>query len=165
MSTTKLLYASETSLTCGMDALASGTTSARASTAVDNSSNLYVDALVQFQFQTTSGSLGSNPAIYIYAYGLSRGGSNYSDNVTGSDANFTLPNPLNLRLVAAVAYNVASNTTLYAGPFSVALALGGLLPSKWGLVINNITGLAFSGSANQQVNNIASYTGINFSSV
>lgn len=142
-----------------MDGLASGTTSARASTAIDNSTNLYLDALVQLQLQTATGTLGTNPAIYVYAYGLSYN-ANYTDEVTGTDAAFTLPSTPNLKLLQIINYNVAANTVMYSSPFSIAAAFGGILPQKWGIVVNNQTGLALNGTAGQQVDNIASYFGV-----
>jgi hypothetical protein len=161
MATIKYLYSSETTITCGADGLAN--TSSRASTAVDNTTNLYVDALVSGQVKTAAGALGSNPVVYLYAYGWSYGqASDYTDNVTGSDANFTLPSPTNLKLIGVAPYTVSANTTLYIGPFSVALAFGGILPGKWGIVVNNVTGLSLAGSANQQTSNTFSFVGVNY---
>ena len=141
-----------------MDALASSTTAARACTAIDNSSNLYLDCLVQLVVQTAAGSLGTNPVVYVYAYGVSYSG-NYTDQVTDSDAAYTLLTVPNLKLVQIINVNTA-NTALYSSPFSIAAVFGGVLPSKWGVVVNNQSGLTLAGSANGQVDNIASYFGV-----
>lgn len=115
-------------------------TSARESTAIDNSSNLYLDALV-FIPKIKSGGSGTTAtgSVEIFAYGSGDGGSNYSDGATGSDAGITLTSPPNLRLIGVV--NMVANSTTYkAGPFSVAAAFGGVLPDHWGIVIRNSTG-------------------------
>lgn len=161
MATNKLLYTGPTTITCGLDGLGSG--SARASTVIDNSTNLYLDVLLQLQIQTALGSLGSNPVIYVYAYGISQGG-NYTDGVTGTDANFTLPTTPNLKLVQIFNINTA-NTVQYSSPFSIAAAFGGILPKKFGIVVSNQSGLALNGTAGQQVDNIASYFGVQVQSV
>jgi hypothetical protein len=164
MATSKFLYTGPTTITCGMDGLASSTTAARASTVIDNTTNLFLDALVELQLQTVTGTLGTNPVIYVYAYALSYNG-NYTDGVSGTDEAFTLPATPNLKLIQIInylssAYVISSPTTVYSSPFSIATAFGGILPPKWGIVVNNQTGLALAGTAGQQVDNIASYTGI-----
>lgn len=166
MATLKALYSAEIAIICGIDALATSATVARASTAIDNTANLYLDALVSIKLQSVNSSLGSNPTVFIYAYGWSVGqGTDYTDNVTGTDAAYTLPSPTNLKLIGSVPYTAAQNVTMYAGPFSVALAFGGILPAKWGVVVNQQIGVALSGSAGQQVNNSLSYVALQLQSV
>lgn len=147
--TLKMLYASEVAITCGLDGLANSATTSRQSTVIDNTTNLYIDALVQLVMQTAAGALSVVPVIYVYAYGWSEGqGSNYTDTVSGSDSSYTLPSnlPPNLKLVQIISHVVAANTTFYSSPFTIAAAFGGILPPKWGIVVNNQTGLALSGT-------------------
>lgn len=165
--TIKYSYASEVAITCGLDGL--DTQTAQQSTVVDNTTNRYLDALVQLVLQTTSGTLATvAPCVYVYAYAWSEGqGSHYTDNCTGSDGSFALPGnnervslPSNLKTVQAIPYNVAANTVMYSQSFSIAAAFNGILPPKWGIVVYNRTGLVLSGTLGQQVNNIASYVGV-----
>lgn len=163
MSTLKMLYAAEVAITCGIDALTNSTTAARQSTVIDNTANLYTDALVQLRLQTTAGSLAAGSYVYVYLYGWSKGqGNHYTDTISGVDGAYTLPSsfPTNFKSVQVIPYNVSANTVMYSSSFSVAAAFGGVMPAKWGIVVNNQTGLALSGTANQQVNNIASYVGV-----
>ncbi len=117
--------------------------SARQSTAIDNSTNTFLDALVFVNIATTSGS--STGYLNIYAYGTANGGSTYTDGASGSDAAFTMPTTPNLRLIGVL--NIGSSTGTYrGGPFSVAVAFGGILPSNWGIVIENKAGVTLDSS-------------------
>jgi hypothetical protein len=56
-----------------------------------------------------------------------------------------MPANPNLRLIGVV--NVAAATATYnAGPFSVAVAFGGILPSHWGIVIENRSNVTLDSS-------------------
>lgn len=112
---------------------------ARESTAIDNTSNKFLDALVSIKVKTGAGSPAVGPVINVYAYGTADGGSNYSDSATGSDAAITLTSPPNVRLIGVI--NAAAAATTYkAGPFSVAAAFGGVLPDHWGIILENKEG-------------------------
>lgn len=125
------------SLAPGGVGLASG--SARASTAIDNTTNLYLDALVQVVIKAGAASTSATGFVNIYAYGTADGGTDYAEGATGSDAAITLTVPTNLRLIGTL--NVVANATSYTSePFSVAAAFGGVLPQKWGIVIENQSG-------------------------
>lgn len=137
MATIKPLYGSNNqSITCTLASLANN--GLRQSTAIDNSSNLFIDALVVIKVKSGSGT-SSTGAVYIYAYGTVDGGSTYSDGATGSDGSFTPTSPTNLRLIGII--NVVANTTTYtSSPMSVAAAFGGVLPDHWGIVVENKSG-------------------------
>ncbi len=52
-----------------------------------------------------------------------------------------LTSPPNIRLIGVV--SAVGNATIYkGGPFSVAQAFGGNMPTKWGIIIVNNTGAA-----------------------
>lgn len=143
MATTKFSLGSTTSLTATIDSLASG--SARESTAVDNTSNLFLDALVYLAIQLAAGSPTGDKRINVYVYG-SVDGSNYTDNATGVDAALTLRSPTNLIFLGSIECPDSGALT-YKGVFgSIAAAFAGVLPPKWGIVIENQTGLAFAAS-------------------
>jgi hypothetical protein len=114
--------------------------SARASTVIDNSSNLFLDALVQLHIRSGSG-VSASGYVSIYVYGTADGGSNYTEGATGSDAAITLTVPPNAKLIGIINI-VASTTTYKAGPFNVAAAFSGVLPEKWGIIVENKTGAA-----------------------
>ncbi len=149
MSTVKQLYGSSgASITCTITSLANASGSygaGRSSTAVDNTSNLFLDALVSVKTQTSAGTLANDQAVYVYAYGTSDGGTDYTDGITGSDAGFTGTNPPNTRLLGVV-NAVSSFTTYVGGPWSAALAFGGVLPDHWGVYVVNYTGQPLSAS-------------------
>lgn len=114
---------------------------ARASTAIDNTSNLFMDALVFITIKSAAASTSATGSVNVYAYGTSDGGSNYTEAATGTDASITLTSPPNARLIGIL--NVVANAVSYkAGPFSVAAAFGGVLPDHWGIIIENKSGAA-----------------------
>lgn len=154
MSTLKAGYASSASITITLNSLANG--NARESTAIDNSTNLYLDAHVRVSL--SAGSVSGSAQALIYAYG-SEDGSVYPDPATGSDAGITLENPTVMRL-AGVIPTPTSSKVYESDVISIARLYGGVLPRKWGLVVVNNTGAALAGSANS-----ASFTGINLVSV
>ena len=127
-------------LTCTLASLANN--SARESTVVDNTSNLFVDALVMAQIKSGASGVSSTGYVNIYAYATVDAATPvYSDGATGSDAAITLTSPPNVRLIGVM--NVVANATTYkGGPFSVAAAFGGVLPEKWGIIVENKTAAA-----------------------
>lgn len=124
-------------ITCSVASLANN--SARESTAIDNTSNVFVDALVFLQIKTGAASTATTGFANIYAYGTCNGGTDYSDNASGTDAAITLTSPPNMKLIGVINM-VANATTYYAGPFSIASAFNGILPTNWGIVVENKCG-------------------------
>ena len=131
------------SITCTITSLANA--AARQSTAIDNSSNLFFDALVSVKVKTASSSTSANGYVSVYAYATVDGGTTYTDGASGSDGAITPTVPTDLKLIGNINC-VANSTTYYGGPFSVAAAFGGLLPQKWGIVIVNNTGATLDAS-------------------
>lgn len=112
---------------------------ARQSTAVDNSSNLFLDALVFLKIKSGAASTVATGYVNVYAVGSVDGGTTYTENAGASDAGITLTAPPNARLIGTI--NVVANAvTYYGGPMSVAQAFGGMLPDHWGIIIENKTG-------------------------
>jgi hypothetical protein len=144
MSTIKTAYGgSYTAITITLTSLTNN--SQRQSTAVDNTSNLYLDALVFLQIKSAASGPAAGNSVNVYAYGSVDGGATYGDTVTGTDGSVTLTIPPNLRLIG-VMNMVATSTTYQAGPFSVAAAFGGVLPAKWGIVVENKSAGTFDGT-------------------
>lgn len=142
--TSKMQYGtSNQSITCTVTSLANN--GARASTAVDNTSNLFLEALVFVKVKSAGSSTSSTGTVNVYAYGTADGGTTYTDGATGTDAGITLTSPPNARLIGII--NVVANSTTYnAGPFPVSLAFGGTLPDHWGIVVENKTGATLDAS-------------------
>lgn len=154
MSSTKIAFGTSTALTVTLASLA--TAGARESTVVDNTSDLFLDALVRLQVKLQAGSPGSDKAIYVYAYG-SEDGTNYTDNATGSDAAVTMRAPSNLRLIGVINTPDSGALTYKSHPMSVAAAFGGVMPRKWGIVVENKTNIAFDAT---EGNHAKAYTGV-----
>jgi hypothetical protein len=147
VATIKQLYGtSAQAITCTITTLASSATACRASTAVDNTTNLYLDALVQVNVTLGATATANDKCVYVWAYGTADGGTTYTDGVTGTDAAFTRTDPPNLKLIGVL--NTPTASTAYkSGPMSVAAAFGGVLPDHWGVVVQNYSGSAFTAGA------------------
>lgn len=129
-------------ITISLASLASG--SAREATAIDNSSNVFLDVLVMVKTKTGAGTIGSDPYLYVYAIGTNDAGTTWPDPATGSDAAITPTLNTKARLLGAV--NLAAASTAYkAGPFSLLQAFGGVaIPQNWSLVAVNNCGVSLS---------------------
>jgi hypothetical protein len=143
-STIKSAYgANNQTITCTITSLTN--TSQRQSTAIDNTTNLFLDALVQVKIKTNASSTSATGFVVVYAYGTADGGSDYGDTVTGSDGSVTLTIPPNLRVVGII-NAVANSTTYVLNPVSIASVFGGKLPDHWGIVVENQTGATLDAS-------------------
>jgi hypothetical protein len=127
----------------------------RQSTSVDNSSNVFQDVLVFLKIKSAAASTSSTGYVNVYAYGTADGGTTYQDGAGASDAGITLTVPPNMRLIGVL--NVVANAVTYTGLFSIAAAFGGVMPEKWGIVIENKTGAALDATAG---NHAAFYQGV-----
>lgn len=155
MATRKVTFATSTALTITLNSLASSATAGRESTAVDNTTNRYLDALVQVTVTLQTGTPANDKGVYVYAYG-SEDGTVYTDNATGSDAAITLRDPSALVLIGFIPCPDSGGVTYESSPIAVARAFGGRLPRKWGIVVRNYTNVALHASAG----NAATFTGI-----
>lgn len=138
--------AASTSLTITATTLANA--AARESTAVDNGTNLYLDAIVRVT--ATVGTVANPKEVRVYVYG-SEDGSVYEDPATGTDAAITLEDPPVTKLARVIP--TPTSTKAYEALFSVAQCFGGVMPRKWGIIVENQTGAAFTAFS-------ASFTGI-----
>ena len=151
MATATINYASAASVTITVTSLADG--GYRESTAVDNGTNKYIDALVGGKIQI--GAPSADGTIEFYAYGT-YDGTEYTAGLSGSDGTVTwgttgstgLDGANNLPLLGVISVDATDdNDDARWGPFSVAAAFGGVLPSKWGIVIRNRTGASLHATA------------------
>jgi hypothetical protein len=166
MATINIAYSSPATVTITPASVADG--GYRESTAVDNGTSVkYVDAMVGGIIRV--GAVAADGTIAIYAYG-SYDGTEYTAGVTGSDGTITwgttgstgVDGYNNLPLLGVVSVDTTDDDDYVRwGPFSVAQAFGGVLPTKWGIVIKNSTGTAFHAT---QTSSECQYTGITYTS-
>lgn len=162
MATGKLTYATG-NITITLTSLGSGAW--RESTAVDNTTNRYVDALVGGLVQV--GTLSADGTVDFFAYG-SYDGTNYTAGVTGSDGTITWGTTGNtgddsfydLRFLGSISTDGNDdNTDMRWGPFSVAALFDGKLPQKWGIVVRNNTGATLHATG---TNNECQFTAVTY---
>lgn len=151
-------YPAAASVTITLTSLTNG--SWRQSAAVDNTSNLYIDAHLGGSIQTGT-SPTANGTIDIYAYG-SYDGTNYTAGASGSDAAYTADGEENLFFhLLSIVVDATSDQDYVFGPVSVASVFGGVLPRAWGIVVENNTGATLNATG---TNNEVQFTGIKYAS-
>jgi hypothetical protein len=145
MASVKQAFGSATAFTITNANLTSSATAGWKSNAIDNATNLYLDALVHCDFAAVNTAPASSKAIFVYAYALiDTGGSIYTSTgdgtIDGTEGTLTFPdittNSIPLPLLGVVPYPT-QNKILRGGPFSVASCFGGVLPPKWGIAMIN----------------------------
>ena len=150
-----LTYSTEQTITISPASLANN--SARESTAVDNSSNLFLDADLYVNIKTGASGVLATGVVEVYLY-CSHDGSTYPDVVTGSDAAITLVNPPNVIFIGVI--NAVANATSYDKTFpGIGAIMGGKVTKKWGVALVNKTGAALDSTAG---NFSAKFTGITY---
>ena len=154
MAAIKIAYPSTSSvdLTITLASLATGAsgvfTTGRASTAVDNTTNLDLDHLLSGIIK-----LGTTPTVSrlvnIYAYAnlsSASGTPTYPDSITGTDAGKTMTsaNIQNsaLKFVASITTDATTGLNCTFGPVSVASIFGGVLPKFWGIYVAHDSAVA-----------------------
>lgn len=116
----------------------------RSSTAVDNSSSCFLDALVQLKIVSGASAPGGDENVIVYAYASADSGVTYSGAATGSDDSYGgAAGQLidNCKLLGIVNIDAASET-FESDIFSIASAFAGALPERWGIIVKNQTGQA-----------------------
>lgn len=153
MSSIKTAYGSNNqAITCTITSLANN--GQRSSAAIDNTSNLFLDALVTVKIKTNASGTSASGYVAVYAYGTTDGGTTYGggESGMGTDAGVTLASPPNLVLLGII--NAVANAVTYVrSGMSIAQAFGGVLPDHWGIVVDNRTAATLDasvGSANYQ---------------
>lgn len=161
MSTSKIAYSTNTTITCTIASLGSSATAGRSCVAVDNSTNLYMDAILTIAVKTSASGLANDKSCYVYIYGSGADGvfNGSSAEAQGTDIAVTLDSPTNMK-GPFIIYCPASSVT-YRGVLSIASVFGGAMPYKWGFVLQNYTGQSLDSTAG---NHLAEYTGITYTS-
>ena len=132
--------------------LATSATAGWVSNAIDNSSNLYDDALVHVELAAVNTAPANSKAIFLFAYALlDTAGSAYTSagdgTPSGSEGTLTYPDvtqfTVGMPLLGLIPYPV-QNKAINAGPFSIAKCFGGVLPPKWGIGMVNHSGMTLN---------------------
>lgn len=135
MATVKQAFNTAGTATITLASLTNG--SGRATTAIDNTSGLYISADIRVKIKTSGTLVTGYASIYLIR---SEDGTNYDDSFGGSDAAYTPVNAILLGTIATPA------TATYVKTFDTA-ELGLTLPAKWAIGIVNSTGNALTSTA------------------
>lgn len=166
MATTTINYSSNTTITISPASTASSITfiGGRESTEIDNTTNKYMDALVQGKV-TVGTTPTANTTIAVYVWGADTSlATTPIDVLDGTDSTETLTNTgilySALKLGAAISVTAATSDVGYAfTPFSVASRFGGVMPKYWGLFVTHNTGVNLNATGG---NHVFSYNGIKY---
>lgn len=133
-----------------LHSLGSSTTAGWQSAEINNTSNLYLDSLVQAVFDFANTAPANSKCCYIFAAsGLETG--KLSNPFSGSEGTLTYTDvtttPQNARLIGTVPYNTADEIA-EGSPMSVAAGNGGVHPPYWAVGVINHSGAALHSSGN-----------------
>ena len=160
----KLSYTAVTALTISLASVASNTTftAGRNSTAIDNSSNRYMDYQLTAKVTTgTTPTIDREIRVYSYQALNADGTPAYPDTVTGSDAAVTLTSAYTLDggfvFMGASSNSASSNVGYPIKCLSLAQAYG-LAPKRWGVYVTHSTAVNLhSTGGNHFVNYVGAY--------
>lgn len=116
----------------------------RESAKIDNRVLLYDDVYISGRIKTTTKAGNHEECLQVYAYG-SQNGTVFPTPATGIDA--ALGGPVDaLDWFVPIGYlsAPAADTSFTGGLWSIARALGGVVPPFWGIVVMNDTGTTLS---------------------
>lgn len=136
--------AAGTAITCTFTSLANS--AFRSSLAIDNTTNLFMDAQVAVKIKTNAAGTSATGFVTVYVYASFDGGTTYGSGETGvgTDATVTLTIPTDYTVLGVIP--VTGNAQTLVGYFTVAQLFGGILPNKWGIIVANSTGAALDAS-------------------
>lgn len=156
MANVKLNYPAASDVTITLASLSSSTDllTGAESTAVDNSTNLYLDYLISGKI-TTGTSPTTAKVIQVWVVG-SWDGTNWPDVFDGISSGPTISsaNQKNAicKYIIELPTDATSNKVYYFGPSSVAAAFGGMLPPKFVVFVTHSTVAALNSTAgNHQI--------------
>lgn len=167
MADLKVKYAAKVTITLSSAGLATSATrvAGQESTQIDNTVNLYVDALVEGKIATGTTPTAGQIDIWVYASHTSLAATP-RDVIDGLDSaeTFTDEQSRNslMRLAHVIATDATSDQVYQFGPFSVAALFGGTLPPFWGLFVSHSTVAALNAVAG---NHLYEYTGVQYQSI
>ena len=152
MATVKIGYIADTQLTITLASLATSATlvAGRESTAVDNTSNLYLDYLLSGKITT-----GTTPTtlkqIEVWVASPINDTPTWPDVLDGTDSVETLTSldikNSGLRLAAVMNTDATSDRTYYFSQVSVASLFGGVCPAKFVVFVTHNTAVILNATA------------------
>jgi hypothetical protein len=148
----KEAFGSATAFTKTNANLTNSATAGWQSNAIDNSSNLYIDALCTWELAAVNTGPANAKNVFCYAFAIiDTGGSAYTSTgdgtAGGSEGTLTYPDYSTQSIVCPSLGNIPypiQNKAINGGPFSVAACFGGRLPPKWAVGMVNHTGMTLS---------------------
>lgn len=154
MATATINYSANTTITMNLSGLAASATfiAGRESNEIDNTTNKYIDAIVDGSFTVgTTPAITGGLAIYVWGSDTSLGTTPLKtlDGVD-SDESLTTTELGMLRFASFTPVLVATSDTQYfVAPFSIASRFGGVMPKYWGLyVAHSMTAALRTNAAN-----------------
>jgi len=169
MATSNIAYSSNTPITFDISSLGTSSTfvAGRESTQIDNTTNLYIDCIVNVEgingHASTAPTVGQYIGLWLWGADTSLA-TTAIDVLDGTDSAETLSHVSvlrSLRLVASPRVTVATaNLKYWIQPFSVASHFGGTMPKFWGLYLAHNHNGALAGSQS----GLFSYNGIEYTS-
>lgn len=165
MATQTISYSADTGITIAPASLATSATwvAGVESDLIDNTSNKYVDALVQ-GLVTVGTTPTANTSILIFVWGSSVSPATTAIDVidgTSSAETIVSAGVRNSFAKLAAVLDVDTNTSNRGYPcsFGVAALFGGVLPPYWGLFLAHNTGVNLNSTAG---NHVFSYRGVKY---
>lgn len=166
MATQTISYSANTTITISLASIATSSTwvAGAESSEIDNTTNKYVDALVQGRVTVgTTPTTATNILVYVWGADTSLA-TTALDVLDGTDSAETITSAgvRNGMLALGAVLDVdstTSNRVYYAKPFSVAQLFGGLMPKFWGLFVAHNTGVNLNSTGS---NHAFSFNGIKY---
>lgn len=165
MAAVTVTYATPSALTITLASLATSSTlvAGRESNEIDNTTNKYVDALLQGKI-TTGTTPTTDKLIAVYVWGSDTSAATTArDVIDGADSVETITSDKIrdgfLRLAATMAVDATSDRTYEFGPVSVANLFGGVMPRYWGVFVTHATGVNLNSTGS---NHAIQFTGIKY---
>lgn len=158
----KVAYASSAAYTITLTSLATSSTlvAGQESTAVSNTTNLYVDYLVGGRITMGAIAATVDKTIEVWLYGSVNDVPTYPDVLDGTDSAETLTS-VNvkkgaIRLLDRMFVDTTANRVYWFGPVGIAQHFGGFVPKNHGLFVTQDSGQALSATA---ADHVLSHTG------
>jgi hypothetical protein len=154
MADIKQAYAASSAVTITLASLASSSSLlvGRASTAIDNTANLYLDYLLAGLITTgTTPTVSTSIEVWVVAM---RDDSTWPDSITGTDAAKTFIAEVKAgvcRLAAQLTVTATSNVGYPFGPVSVANLFGGVCPKKFLVFVTHSTAVNLNATGTNHV--------------
>ena len=153
----KEAYAASAAYTITLTSLASSATlvAGQESTAVSNTTNVYLDYVVGGRITMGAGAPTVDKTIEVWLYGSVNDTPTYPDVFDGTDSAETVTSAnvkkSALRLLERIFVDATANRVYWFGPVAIAQHFGGRIPKNHGLFVTQDSGQALSATAGDHV--------------